>query len=639
MADEVTGLNAGFKTASYEDWRKLVDTALSGLSFDESLVSRSFDGIALQPVYARAKHPPAQPPVAHAGAWDIIQRIEHPDLDQANAQIRADLDGGATGVELVYPASHNARGRGVSTEKLSDFDRLLDGVGLDEVAIRVDGGPENSHLAALLAALVERRGIDPAATRVHFASDPLAHLAVYGHLGNRFELIMKRVADTMRGLKRSGFDAVALMPDGRAWHSAGASEAQELALSIASAVAYLKGLEDIGLSLEEAVPLIGFSLAADADQLLTVAKIRALRRLWSRVQEAAGLEPCAAHIHAETAWRMMTARAAHVNMVRATMAAFAAGIGGADSVTVLPFTTAIGLPDGFARRIARNTQVILIEETNAHRVADPTAGSGAFEALSEALARTAWELFAEIERGGGVMAGLRAGRVQEMIGKVREARAENIATRKELITGVSDFADPDEKPVAVPKAPRTETAPAPGGKGERIDEALPQIRLAEPFEALRAASDAFRHETGARPVVFIARLGSEANSSEPAAFAENIFALGGIVAVSDEGLAAGPSPSSGKVKTRLAAAFEASGARIACICACDEIDREMAEATAKALGEAGARSVYVVGDPGADHAKGGIGSSIHVGCNVLEILREALAHATGAGPGIGAEDD
>ena len=170
-------------------------------------------------------------------------------------------------------------------------------------------------------------------------------------------------------------------------HAAGGSEAQELAFALASAVAYLRALEQSGIALDDARRFIYFRLAADQDQFLTIAKFRAMRKLWARVEEACGLEPLPAFVAAETAWRMMTKRDPHGNIVRGTIAALAAAVGGADAVTVLPFSAALGVPDAFARRIARNTQTILIEEANIHRVADPAAGSGAIEALTDAALR------------------------------------------------------------------------------------------------------------------------------------------------------------------------------------------------------------------------------------------------------------
>ena len=176
---------------------------------------------------------------------------------------------------------------------------------------------------------------------------------------------------------------------------------QELAYVLAVAVAYLRALESGGVALDQARRMIFFRLSADADQFLTIAKFRALRKLWARVEEACGLAPVPAFVSAETAWRMMTRRDPHVNMLRTTIAAFSAGIGGADAVTVLPFTAALGLPDRFARRIARNSQLLLLEESNLAKVSDPAAGSGGFEALTEQLCTAAWALFQEIERAGG----------------------------------------------------------------------------------------------------------------------------------------------------------------------------------------------------------------------------------------------
>ncbi len=172
------------------------------------------------------------------------------------------------------------------------------------------------------------------------------------------------------------------------------------------ALAYLRALEAEGAALDVARRMIFFRLSADADQFLTIAKFRALRKLWTRVEDACGLTPEPAFVSAETAWRMMARRDPHVNILRATIAAFAAALGGADAITVLPFTAALGLPDRFARRIARNTQLVLLEESHLAKVADPAAGSGALEDLTDQLCHAAWGLFRDIEAAGGIAAAL-----------------------------------------------------------------------------------------------------------------------------------------------------------------------------------------------------------------------------------------
>src|SRR5262249_54727181 len=207
----------------------------------------------------------------------------------------------------------------------------------------------------------------------------------------------------------------------------------------------------------------------------------ALRRLWARVEEACGLSPHPAFVAAETAWRTMTQRDPYVNMLRSTVAVVAAGLGGADAITVLPHTAAIGLPDGFARRIARNTQLILLEESSLAKVADPAAGSGGFETLTTALGAAAWSLFQEIGRAGGAEIALEQGLIQAKVAAVRAAREKAVARRKDALTGTSEFPDIAEHPAAV-----LDVAPA---SSSRASAALPCLRLAEPFEALRDVAD------------------------------------------------------------------------------------------------------------------------------------------------------
>jgi methylmalonyl-CoA mutase len=277
-----------------------------------------------------------------------------------------------------------------------------------------------------------------------------------------------------------GFHGPFAAADGRVIHNAGGSEAQELAFALAVAVEYLRALEAGGVKLADARRMIFFRSAADANQFLTIAKFRALRKLWARVEEACGLAPAPAHLSAETAWRMMTKHDPYMNMLRATIAVFSAGLGGADSVTVLPYTAALGLPDAFARRIARNTQLVLIEEANVHRVADAGAGSGAIESITQELCAAAWRLFQGIEAAGGAAEALVSGYIQQAVASVRKERETNVARLAEPLVGTSVFSNPDEIPVTVLDVARPVLSPLAAGS-VRI-EPLASMRLGEPFE-------------------------------------------------------------------------------------------------------------------------------------------------------------
>ncbi len=256
-------------------------------------------------------------------------------------------------------------------------------------------------------------------------------------------------AELVKELAGDGFRGPFAVADGRVIHNAGGSEAQELAFALACAVTYLRAMEAGGMPLDAARRVIYFRLAADADQFLTIAKFRAVRKLWARVEQACGLSPVPAYVSAETAWRMMTRRDPSVNMLRATVAVFAAGVGGADAISVLPFTAALGLPNRLARRIARNTQLMLLEESNIAKVSDPTAGSGGIEDLTSQLCEAAWALFQEIEKAGGAAEALEQGAIQSKVSATRAEREKAVARRKDALTGTSEFPNIHEEMVHV----------------------------------------------------------------------------------------------------------------------------------------------------------------------------------------------
>src|SRR6185312_9415958 len=302
----------------------------------------------------------------------------HPDAKAANAQALHDLENGATGLTLVFAGANGAHGFGLdpSAEAVA---QVLDGIYLDAgIGIELQIGPQSRMAAIHVAEYIKGKGIDPAACDIRFGLDPLGSCAVWGFSPYSWE----EVTGAIKGLAAMGFKGPLAAADGRVIHDAGGSEVQELAFVLAAAVAYLRAIEQAGIALEDARGMVYARLSADADQFLTLAKFRALRLLWARVEQACGVTPKPLFIAADTAWRMLTQRDPYVNMLRATMATFSAGLGGADSLTVLPHTQALGLPDDFARRIARNTQFVLLEESSLAKVADPAAGSGGIEALT-----------------------------------------------------------------------------------------------------------------------------------------------------------------------------------------------------------------------------------------------------------------
>ncbi|MGV2921274.1 methylmalonyl-CoA mutase family protein, partial [Streptomyces alfalfae] len=353
-------------------------------------------------------------------------------------------------------------------------------------------------------------------------------------------------------------------------------------------------------SVSEACAQLEFRYAATADQFLTIAKLRAARRLWARVAEVCGSAAAGAQRqHAVTSPVMMTRRDPWVNMLRTTVACLGAGVGGADAVTVLPFDHSLGLPDAFARRIARNTSTILIDESHLARVIDPAGGSWYVERLTDELAQAAWAFFQEIEGAGGQAAALRSGMVGDRLAATWAARSEKLARRREPITGVSEFPHLDERPVEREAAP---AAPAGG---------LPRVRRDEAYEALRARSDAHLASAGARPKVFLAALGPAAAHTARAGFAANLFQAGGIETVHE--------PVTVDAATA-ADAFLASGARMAVICSSDALYAEQAAAVAGALKDAGAEHVFLAGRGEYD----GVDTCVHAGCDAVAVLSSTL---------------
>lgn len=636
-------LAADFPAASHQQWRVLVDKVLKGADFDRKLVAHTYDGIAIQPLYSAEDVTPGRieqyPGQAHRargtaaagpvdGAWEIRQTQAHPLPATANRELLEDLDGGVSSLALRLDIGGAADVDGVVVGGAGDFAVLLDGVYLDLVSVVLDAGTWFAEAAELMIERWNAAGVAPDERRGNLGADPIGALAAIGRLPGGVEGALAATGE-LSARTQAWPHVRAVHVDTAPYVDAGASEGEELAAMLATGVAYLRALTDAGLDVGAAAAQIGFTVAADADVFATIAKLRAARRLWSHVVEAAGAAEVAdAPFAVRTATRMMSARDPWVNMLRTTAACFAAGAAGATSVTVQPFDAAIGLPDELARRIARNTQLVLQEESHIGAVIDPAGGSYYLETLTDAFTERGWQRFQEIEAGGGIVEALTSGSLAAALHEVRRARMSNIARRRDPLTGVSEFPNLAEDPLAresldldsLRRAAAEEWATSPLHRDFAVVseiEPLPAVRLGSEFEALRDASDALLSATGSRPRVFLANLGPVAVHTARATFAKNLFEAGGIETIGNDGFSS---------DAPLADAFAASGARLAVICSSDGVYAESGPIAAAALKAAGARRVYVAGQPG-DLAEAwreaGVDEFVHVGVDVLAVLRTA----------------
>lgn len=466
-----------FIPADRARWMALANKALAGADWEDALVARTDDDLRIEPVYAAARADglvrknPALP-------WLIVQRADDPDPSRAAAQIADDLAQGATGLSLVFENAPNAFGYGLPADP-ETLAAVLQGVALNRTHIRIDVHPQSRTMADWLVAFMIKRRVDPSRLSLSFGIDSSAIFASTGRLRMSIEALEASMPQSLAHFFAMGVPGVLLEADGRVYHNAGASEAQELGIMVAAAASYLRLFEDARQALIYAAPHIGFALSVDQDQFLSMAKIRALRRLWARVLEACSIPASQTTIHAETSYRMMTAKDAETNILRTTIAGFAAAAGGADSLSILPHSIALGVPDGFARRIARNTQLILAKESHIDFVADPASGAGGVEALTNALCEAAWAEFQQIEREGGVLRSLAAGDIQTRILAQRQARAQAYGAGQRALVGTTIFPPARERQAAIVAAPKYEPTSAAGGivgcerlTATRIDETI-----------------------------------------------------------------------------------------------------------------------------------------------------------------------
>ncbi|ESQ16634.1 MAG TPA: methylmalonyl-CoA mutase [Chromatiaceae bacterium] len=687
-----------FSPPSYEEWRGEVDKALKGAPFDKKMTNKTYEGITLQPVYTRRDWQQQGDPSGFPGAmpftrgqsasgnrvadWQVRQVVTYPEPKDANEIILRDLQRGVSALTLRFDqAARNgldadnsaAEGAvamdGIAAYSVDDLDLLLTEVHLNLVPITLQAGAQFLPASACLMALWNRRGVANDQALGSFNADPLGALAATGQLPVSVDQALAAVGELAVHTAATYPHVAAVGVDTSPYHNAGSDDAYDLAAGMATAVAYLRAMTDAGLGIDAACRQIYFTFPVGCDQFLSIAKVRAARKLWARVAEACGAseEARAMRLNVVSAMRMMTRRDPWVNILRTTVACFAGAVGGADSVTVLPYDVAFGETDELGRRIARNTQIILAEESNLAKVIDPGGGSWYVESRTDELARVAWTAFQGIERAGGIAASLADGSVAATIAASYAEREKNLAKRKDPLTGVTEFPNiaetlpdheqPDPAAIASIATERlsttraagnaeplvsalsasgniaalvdaaaagasigqlaTQLAKASGSTSASVD-ALPTHRFSEQFEALRDDSDGHLAQTGKRPSIFLANLGPIAQHTARASFAKNFFEVGGIEGLTNTGFAD---------VDECVQAYKESGTTTAVICSADAIYSEMVPSLAPALKQAGCKYLFLAGHPGDKrdlYTSAGVDDFIFLGADVLAATQTTL---------------
>lgn len=468
-------LKATFPSHSYQEWREAAEALLKGKSFEKLLVTPTYEGFDLQPIFRKedledlafCKDLPGAGSFVRGrnvtgnfqNRWKISQEQPASSPEKLNESLKKEIKGGideinilldvATqkGIDPDQAADGEVGGCGLSLATLADLEKALDGIEFKSLSLFIQSGASGLAVLSMLKAYCNKKGIDFKSLEGNIGSDPIGSWARNGQLPVDLETALSETATVVRTLEEEGCVMGGIYVDGNLFHNAGSSATQELGFALAAANEYIKALTAKGLSVECIASSIRFGLGIGSNYFLEVGKLRATRMLWSRVLKAWGveLEELPIHIHARTSIWNKTQIDPYVNMLRVTSEAFSAVIGGCDSLHIGPFDEVIRLPDEFSRRIARNLHFILAEECELTRVIDPAGGSYYVEWLTDQIAQKAWEWFQKIEAEGGLIESLKKGTVQAAISDVVAKRMANIEKRRDVIVGTNQYPNVGEK--------------------------------------------------------------------------------------------------------------------------------------------------------------------------------------------------
>lgn len=612
MSESATSVSSEFPTPDRETWVALVERTLKGKPFEKAMSKATYNGFDINALSVSRPEDLGDAVQGQQQGWHIASPHWNHDPKVVNKDLLTDLERGASAISV----SLSSGGLGIEAD---DLEAALEGVYLDMVPIELVHGEDFIAGANALRSLIDKKGHGKNEISGNLGADPIGNLARYGLSSS----VDKLLADAVELSKQWGEyqpQVSCFAVDGTVVANAAGSEAQELAFAFSCAAAYLRAMEQGGIPLETAVKQIQFRFSAGADLWTTVAKFRVARKLWKKITLACGVDEAPMQLNAYASISAVSKRDPWVNILRGTAACFAAAVGGADTIATWPHDIMLANSNEFSRRIARNIQIVLQEESSLGQVIDPAAGSYAIENLTKDLEHATETIFKSLEAEGGVVAALRSGSFQQSVTKVAEKKLIGVRSRKIPVTGVSEFPDITEASLPLSEGGHSKVRPEAG-----LETVLPlsMQRAAAPFEALRETSDLIENESGNRPRIYMANLGSPADFTARSTFAKNFFESGGIEAISGSG---------GNSIDDIDLEYKKSGAPLAIICGTDVQYESMATQCASALVASGCRSVIIAGSPTVLGDLEGIDDYAFMGADVISVLErsyEALSTTLG----------
>ncbi|MFH2029361.1 MAG: methylmalonyl-CoA mutase family protein [Bacteroidota bacterium] len=615
-----------FPIPTYNEWKEKVIEELKGVSFEKKLVTKTYEGIDLNPIYV--KNDIADLPnlndmpgfssglrgssvsgFAH-NSWEICQEIKASSAKEFNLILKRDLKAGQTAINLSLDIT-----------SINDLEIVFKDVNPMSLPIYFSAGFSSFPSLTLFKTFFKKNGLDSKIIIGSIEADPYEYLLLNGNLPVSVDAVFDDMKNAIEyaekelpGIRTIGVSAFS-------YNSSGANAVQELACAFSTAIDYIEEMLKRGLNINTIAKNFRFTFGVGSFFFMEISKLRASRLIWNNILKTFGsdLIKHKIKIHAKTAQFNQTICDPYVNMLRTTTEAFSAVAGGADSIQTNPFDESYSETDEFSRRIARNVQIILGEESHLSELIDPAGGSYYVESLTNELAKAAWKEIQKISGMGGMLTAIINGYPQNEIASIANQKKNDLATRKRVIVGSNMYANTKE---TLPKRDdRNQKQTIAAGSEELLVQKLQPHRASEIFEELRFLSASIQKKTGDKPKVFLANMGPLKQFKARADFSRGLFEVGGFEVIYPNGF---------QTATQAAAEAIKSNSKVVVICSSDKTYPDIVPPLADEIKKADSSiKIILAGYPKDQvemHKQNGVDHFIYLGCNVYDLLKELLSN-------------